>query len=257
MSSPAISTPPAIERALELFEPERRPAEANLTDGYLDLLGEHDPTGEKLSQQAMLGKLAPRIYESLSRPLVMRVGMRGPSWKVEYALAMEMLAVKSGERVLDLACGPGNFTRGFAASAGSGLVVGLDASRPMLTAAVQRTPNANVAYMRGDASAPPFRDACWDAISCLGALHLFERPTEALEAMVRMLVPGGRLALMVTCDPKATGRREPPVRKYGGIIVFTREDITGALADHGLIDIAQQVKGRAQFVSARKPAAGA
>lgn len=39
----------------------------------------------------------------------------------------------------------------------------------------------------------------------------------------------------------------------GRVHVFDRDEITGALARYGLVDIEQQVSGVAQFVSARRP----
>ena len=49
--------------------------------------------------------------------------------------------------MLDVACGPGNFTRAFAGAAGDGLVVGLDASRTMLAQAARERPEANPAHI--------------------------------------------------------------------------------------------------------------
>ena len=55
----------------------------------------------------------------------------------EHRIALAMLSISPGERVLDVACGPGNFTRDFALAAGDGLVVGIDSSETMLGVAVR------------------------------------------------------------------------------------------------------------------------
>ena len=89
-------------------------------------------------QRLMASRVLPLIYERLWRPLGGRVlmGALGPGTAGERRIALEMLDVGAGDAVLDVACGPGNFTRAFAAAAGGdGVVVGLDASRTMLAQA--------------------------------------------------------------------------------------------------------------------------
>jgi hypothetical protein len=46
------------------------------------------------------------------------------------------------------------------------------------------------------------------------------------------------------------------VRALNGVRVFGRDELTGALADRGLIDVEQRVTGLAQFVSCSRPLAG-
>jgi SAM-dependent methyltransferase len=258
MASRAASVPPALEQALALFEPEGRPANLRLRDGYLDLLGEGDVVRPHVAHRAMQSRLMPPLYERVAHPLAMRMalGLKAPGRREEQRIAIRMLGLSSGDRVLDVACGPGNFTRCFAEVAGEGLVVGLDASTTMLASAAHRTRSTNVAYIRGDACTLPFRDSSYDAVSCFGAMHLFEQPLRALEEFVRVLAPGGRMALLTSCDsnPKVGGERSV-ARRYGGWLMFRRDELTGALAEHGLVDIEQRVIRVAQFVSARKPAA--
>ena len=71
---------PAIERALDLFEPARRPPTREAGDGYLDLLGDEDPTGAHPGQRLMVSRALPLIYERLWRPLGGRLLMgMGPT----------------------------------------------------------------------------------------------------------------------------------------------------------------------------------
>jgi SAM-dependent methyltransferase len=248
---------PAIPAALELFEADRRPAEPDTERGYLDLLGDLDPTGGGLGQRLMVSRLLPLVYQRFWRPLGTRflMGVAGPRADEEHRIALQMLAISAGDRVLDVACGPGNFTRDFARAAGDGLVVGIDASPTMLDVAVRDTDRANAAYVRGDACDLPFRDASFDAVCCFAALYLIEEPMWALEEMVRVLAPAGRVALLSSCSrgPLPVPAASAVVRALSGVRVFGRDELTGALADRGLVDVEQRVTGLAQFVSGSRP----
>jgi SAM-dependent methyltransferase len=101
-------------------------------------------------------------------------------------------------RLLDLACGTGVVTsaalsRGFDA-------VGLDFSPAMLAAARRREPGLD--RREGDAEAPPFADASFDAVVSSFGGHHVERPRRALAEAHRMLRPGGRLAFTLWAPPE-------------------------------------------------------
>lgn len=245
---------PAVEETLGLLRPGSG-SSPSLDSGYIDLLGDRDPIGNSFAQRTMQSRGVVRIYERLWRPAVTRVffGVRGPRIARERAMALGMLGVAPGDRVLDVGCGPGNYTRHLAAAVGGDLVIGLDPSRPMLASAARRTVGMNVAYVRGDGSELPFEDASFDAVSCFGTLHLIEDPMKALDEMIRVLAPGGRLGLLATCA--TAGRRRTRRQAPKGIRVFGRDELTDALAARGLVDVQQRVIGRGQFVAARRPEA--
>jgi SAM-dependent methyltransferase len=249
---------PAIEQALELFLPDCKPTSLRLERGYLDLLGDQDPTGSHPGQRLMLSKALALIYERVWRPLGGRLlmGATGPGIREEQRIALDMLALSRGDRVLDVACGPGNFTRDFARAISDGLVVGIDASERMLALAARQTKSASVAYVRGDASELPFRDGSFDAVCCFAALYLIEEPSRALDEIARVLAPGGRVALLSSCNrgPLPARATNAVVRRLSGVRVFAHDELTRALADRGLTGVEQRVFGLAQFVSGRKPA---
>ena len=194
------------------------------------------------------------IYERLWRPLGgrMLMGALGPSMAGERRIALEMLEIAPGDRVLDVACGPGNFSRAFADAGGR--VVGLDASRTMLEQAVREANPPNVRYVRGDAAALPFPDAGFDAVCCFAALYFIEQPLRAIDEIVRVLAPGGRVALLasVVRGPVPASAADAVVRRATGTRMFGRDELTRALAERGLTDVQQRVAGLAQFVSARQ-----
>jgi ubiquinone/menaquinone biosynthesis C-methylase UbiE len=174
----------------------------------------------------------------------------------EVRIARLFLGLTSGDRVLDVACGPGNFSREFAKAAGSeGLVVGIDASPTMLARGAEESDKAgtrNLVLIRGDATALPFADSCFDCACCFAALHLFADPFAGLDEMSRVLAPGGRIALMTSIRRPVTVRpMKPVVERLSGMRVFESNEITAALAERGFVDIRQRVSGLVQFVGGR------
>jgi ubiquinone/menaquinone biosynthesis C-methylase UbiE len=182
------------------------------------------------------------------------MGLGGPGTDEEHRIALEMLSIARTDCVLDLACGPGNFTRDFARVASEGLVVGVDASETMLDVAVRDTQSENVTYVRADARELPFLDGSFSAVCCFAALYLIEEPTRVLGEIARVLAPGGRVALLSSCNrgPVPTPIADAVVRSVSGVRVFDRDDLTRVLADRGLVEIEQRIVGLAQLVSARR-----
>jgi len=261
-STRASAAPAALERALALLEPDARPEdpEAAAAPGYLDLLGgEGDPASTGIAQDLMLTGVVPVIYERWWRPALGRVakGLLGPGMADEHRIARLLLGLVPGDGVLDVACGPGNFTRRFAHLVGeSGLAVGIDASPTMLSRAVRDSPDpfGNLLYVRGNAVELPFRDSGFDAVCCFAALHLFAEPLVALDHMARVLTPGGRIAIFTSCRTRSAPLRtvDSLVGARSGMRMFERDEITGALADRGFEDVRQRVSGLTQFVGGRK-----
>lgn len=256
-------TTTAADDVLALLAPGARAA-ANGgpgSAGYVDLLGDGGaPPSTGRGQDLMLSALVPAIYERWWRPGLGRIakGAFGPSMDGEYRLARLLLGLGEGDGVLDVACGPGNFTRDFGRVVGErGLAVGIDVSPTMLARAARDTPAGRhpaVAYVRGDAVALPFRDASFDAVCCFAALHFFTDPFAALDHMTRVLTPGGRIALLTSCRMRSAAGRalDGFVGAQSGQRMFERDEITGALEDRGFTDVRQRVSGLAQFVGATR-----
>jgi SAM-dependent methyltransferase len=113
-------------------------------------------------------------------------------------VVVEAAGVGPGQRVLDVGCGTGAATVAAADRVGpAGAVVGLDANPEML--AVARRKDAPVDWREGRAEALPFPDASFDAVVSQFAMMFFADATGAVREMLRVLRPGGRLAVAV-CD---------------------------------------------------------
>jgi ubiquinone/menaquinone biosynthesis C-methylase UbiE len=253
-SSPGIARARRLlsaEAAAKAEQPEATAA------GYLDLLGgELESTGT--AQDLMTTRLVPAIYERYWRPALARAvkGVTGPGMAEEVRIARLLLGLGPGDVVLDVACGPGNFTREFARAAGDeGLAVGIDASRTMLARGVAELEAAglgNLALIRGDAAALPFRGGVFDGLCCFAALHLFSDPFAALDEMRRVLRPGGRIAIMTSVRrPVTLPPLKPLIERASGMRVFESDEIVRALQERGFENVRQRLAGLVQFVGGR------
>jgi ubiquinone/menaquinone biosynthesis C-methylase UbiE len=108
--------------------------------------------------------------------------------------------LRSGERVLDLACGTGVVARQAAAQVGAtGQVTGLDFNAGMLAVAraTPPLPGTTICWVEGSAMAMDFPDASFDVILCQQGIQFFPDRLASLREMHRVLVPGGRALLSV------------------------------------------------------------
>ncbi len=249
-----------LRRARELLKPEAaeraREPDAN-AGGYLDLLGgDLESTGA--AQDLMTTRVVPAIYERYWRPALARAvkGITGPGMAEEVRIARLLLGLGPGDVVLDVACGPGNFSREFARAVGDrGLVLGIDASRTMLArgiADLEEPALGNLALIRGNATELPFRDGCFDGVCCFAALHLFADPFAALDEMRRVLKPGGRIAVMTSVRRRLTlPPLKPLFERTSGMRIFESDEIVHALQERGFQNVRQRLAGLVQFVGGR------
>lgn len=119
------------------------------------------------------------------------------SWSLpKRHLARLMLGVRSGDRVLDLACGTGaNIPHLRTLVGNKGQVVGVDLSPRMLEIATRMIIShgwKNVKVFEADAARLPFREGSFDKVICSYALNIIPDYLRAIEEVKRVLVPGGR-----------------------------------------------------------------
>lgn len=116
----------------------------------------------------------------------------------EEAAAFILPELRPGLRLLDVGCGPGSITRGLAERLAPGRVVGLDLSAETLATARQEAAArglANLEYREGSAYQIPFADASFDVAYAHQVLQHLREPAAALGEMLRVLEPGGLLAV--------------------------------------------------------------
>ena len=130
---------------------------------------------------------AAEVYEAFFLPALFQ------EWPPHLLAAA---GVRAGDRVLDVACGTGVLARLALAQVGpGGSVAGLDVNEGMLRVARRAAPG--IEWKQGRAEALPFADGEFDAVVCQFGLMFFEDRAAAVREMVRVLRPGGRLAVAV------------------------------------------------------------
>jgi SAM-dependent methyltransferase len=168
--------------------------------------------------------------------------------------ALALAAVAPGARFLDVGCGTGRWVRRYGELGFSAM--GVDATIGMLQMA--RAHDTRAPLTTGLAQSLPFCDAAFDCLSDITVVqHIpYEFQSRALQEMVRVIKPGGRMILMeVICGKGAhIGKdshvfpREPrdwisEVERWGASLIgwFGQEFL---LADRLYVRLAQTLSGR-------------
>jgi demethylmenaquinone methyltransferase/2-methoxy-6-polyprenyl-1,4-benzoquinol methylase len=145
------------------------------------------------SVRNMFDRIAP-VYDSMNRVMTAGLDLR---WRRLAAAAV----VRPGDRVLDAACGTGDFALADL-RAGAAEVTGVDFSREMLERA--RRKSASVEWVQADLLALPFEDASFDVVTIgFGARNLADLEL-GLRELARVLRPGGRLAILEITQARGT-----------------------------------------------------
>lgn len=130
---------------------------------------------------------AAEIYDEFFVPALFQ------QWPPRVAAAA---LVGAGDRVLDVACGTGVLTNYIAEQVGpTGSVTGLDINEGMLANARRKSPH--IEWQEGSAETLPFPDNRFDAVVSQFGLMFFKNRHAALKEMMRVLRPGGHLAVAV------------------------------------------------------------
>jgi len=137
--------------------------------------------------RAMFDSIAPR-YDMVNRLISCGLDV---FWRRRTA---DALGLPPRSRVLDLACGTGDFCR---LLSGRGMLVfGIDMSAGMLESATTEAP-----LVLGDALSLPLRDGSVDGVVCGFALRNFVDIPPVARELARVVRPGGRIALLEVSRP--------------------------------------------------------
>ncbi len=119
---------------------------------------------------------------------------RAMFWDVG-AQIVERVGVRTGDRVLDVACGTGNAA--IRAAQAGGAVVGLDLTPELFEAGgrLARAAEVELDWVEGDAEALPFDDGSFDVVLSVFGCMFAPRHEVAADELARVLATGGRIGL--------------------------------------------------------------
>jgi len=109
------------------------------------------------------------------------------------------LPLQPGDRVLDVACGDGQYAVWLAERIGSGQITAVDASPAWLQLAAEKVRAngiTNIELRKADARRLPFADGSFDFVWCAQSLYSLPNLMQCMAEMVRILKPGGALAVL-------------------------------------------------------------
>ncbi len=150
------------------------------------LTSPHNTPGKGNRIRRMFNGIAPR-YELVNS--LFSLG-RDAAWRRR---SVTLAGTRPDDRVLDIACGTGDFARAFASVGAS--VVGVDFAHEMLLRALNRVGPA-IRWCEGDALCLPFRSSMFTVVSCAFGVRNFEDLGAGLREMHRVLRPGGRAVIL-------------------------------------------------------------
>jgi ubiquinone/menaquinone biosynthesis C-methylase UbiE len=107
---------------------------------------------------------------------------------------LRLMDVRRGDAVLDLACGPGFFTREFAAR--GAIVTGVDASKALIGIAQKNVPSALFHVAAGDAL-PFIKNASVDKAAIVLALQNMENVGAVVRECARVLKKDGKVYIVL------------------------------------------------------------
>src|SRR5260370_28925491 len=170
-------------------------------------VGTHDETAASRQVREMFSRIAPR-YALLNPLLSLRFDV---IWRKRLARRFAPILARPGARVLDVCCGTGDLSLALAHapmdSPGYELapLVGADFAEPMLLRAREKAAargHRRLEFVEADALSLPFADGAFDLVATAFGFRNLANYAAGLRALLRILAPGGALAILEVAGPQ-------------------------------------------------------
>jgi len=150
----------------------------------------------------MFSGIAKR-YDLLNHLLSLNIDK---GWRRKVSGELRDILDREDTIVLDVACGTGDLSIELGRDARA-RIIGSDFCRPMLTVAQSKPSggSAPIPYVEGDALGLPFADGSFDAVTIAFGLRNLASVSDGLAELMRILKPGGRLAVLEFSAPVVPG----------------------------------------------------
>jgi len=112
-------------------------------------------------------------------------------------LLIDFAAFPGTGPLIDVGCGTGSVARAMATRWPARSVVGVDLASPYIAFARAQPRLDNLTFAEADMAALPYADASFDGAAAQLVLNFVPDPVVALKEMMRVTLPGGRLAAAV------------------------------------------------------------
>lgn len=135
----------------------------------------------------------------------------------------------NAQRVLDVGCGPGQFTIYFAEQASGAEVWGVDLAPTMIELAREHARDSAAAarlhFEVADAAHLPFADGSFDVVASTGSIKHWPDPVAGLREMYRVLTPQGRAVVAEMnrlASPQAIAAQRPRLQHWFFRFIYPR-----------------------------------
>jgi len=177
-------------------------------------------------------------------------------------LYTDFFSIRAGQNIVDVGCGPGDFTRYLAEISGRrARVLGVDSNEKSIKAAITGSDKAGfsrvISYKTGDVYNLPLEDAYADLTCCRTLLMHLQEPLRAVREMSRITkiggsiiaVEGGRMASFYDPDDQKYSRLAQRaysawidgIKKLEGKEYKIGEQLPGVFRSAGLSDIKAEI----------------
>ncbi len=126
--------------------------------------------------------------------------------------AIPQLGIQAGDRVLDVGCGSGVLVRLISGLVPQGFVAGIDHSPTMVRQSLglnaAGVADGNVSISLGEVENLHFKDESFDKVSAVETFIFWRDPLGGLREILRVLRPGGRLAVVLDATKESPQREK-------------------------------------------------